>query len=427
MTSIRRKKFMHPGLLHTNEDFARIKLQKQHGGWVEERAYNQFVNDAYSNPDHALMGPYECVTREFSSDYEASAEAFVGDSQAARQLALLWAIDGNEKAGRKAIEILDTWAGSLKQFKGNGAQLIASLTGGTLIQAAEIMRYTSDFWNPASISRFETMVREAILPPVTQTRPNEDQKLPFIGNWGTSAEKALIAISIFLDDHHLYQLGKKAIQFAPCANLTGIINPTGQSSDSGRDQQHTQLGLGSYAEAFQMMWNQGDDFYSLADNRLLTGLEYTARFIGGDDVPFDTNFFTCHCSVLGGPWKQISQDGRSLARPIFEMAYAHYTVIKGLKMPWTEKLINSEIDVPHELNPCGKSVDQKPHAGRSKPSSYSNRWWLLPNLALSSRGLNGVEPGMSRQLLQAKNVASISLVCLCRPQIFVSSALTANV
>ncbi|KAH9809625.1 chondroitin AC/alginate lyase [Melampsora americana] len=334
-----RKTFKHPGLLHTNEDFARIKRQKQHGGWVEQRAYNQFVKDAFSNPHHALNGPYDHVTRGFIGDYEASWYAFVGDSQAARQLALLWAIDGNQKAGRKAIEILDAWGSSLKQFKGNGAQLAASLSGSTLIQAAEIMRYTSDFWNPANVSRFETMVREAILPAVSQTRPNEYQQLPFSGNWGTSAEKALIAISIFLNDHHLYQLGQKAIQFAPCANLTGIIHPTGQSSDSGRDQQHTQLGLGNYAEAFQMMWNQGDDFYSLADNRLLAGLEYTARFIGGKDVPFETNFFTCHCSVVGGPWKKISQEGRSSARPIFEMAYAHYTVIKGLKMPWTEKLI----------------------------------------------------------------------------------------
>lgn len=341
LQSISRRKFKHPGLLHTNEDFTRIKLQKQHGGWVEQRAYDQFFNDKYSNPDYVIMGPYETVVREFSHDYEASAEAFVDDSQAARQLALLWAIDGNEKAGRKAIEILDTWAKSLKGFKGNGAQLIASLTGSTLIQGAEIMRYTSDFWDPASVARFETMVREAILPPVTQTRPNDDQQLPFSGNWGTSAEKGLIAISIFLNDNHLYQLGKKAIQFAPCANITGIIGPTGQSSDSGRDQQHTQLGLGNYAEAFQMLWNQGDDFYSLADNRLMAGLEYEARFLGGDDVPFDTSFFTCHCSVLGGPWSKISQDGKDVVRPIFEMAYAHYTFIKGLKMPWTEKLIKS--------------------------------------------------------------------------------------
>lgn len=153
------------------------------------------------------------------------------------------------------------------------------------------MRYTSNFWDGASVARFETMVREVILPVVAQTRPNDDQRFPFSGNWGTSAEKALIAISIFLNDQHLYELGKSAIQYAPCANLTGIISPTGQSSDSGRDQGHTQLGLGNYAEAFQMLWNQGDDFYSLADNRLMAGLEYQARFMDGDDgVPFDPKY-----------------------------------------------------------------------------------------------------------------------------------------
>lgn len=110
--------FKHPGLLYTHEDFLRIKLRKQHGGWVAQRAYQQFVTDDYSKPDHVLIGPYETVTLEFVQNYEPTANAFRFDSQAARQLALLWAIDGNEQAGRTAIKILDTWAKSLKQFKG---------------------------------------------------------------------------------------------------------------------------------------------------------------------------------------------------------------------------------------------------------------------------------------------------------------------
>lgn len=170
-------------------------------------------------------------------------------------------------------------------------------------------------------------------------------------------------MAIFLDDPTLYTTAKTAILYSPCANVTGIISPTGQSSDSGRDQQHTQLGLGNLAESFQMLWNQGEDFYSYADNRLLVGLEYTAKYLGGHEVPFDLQFVTCHCEVVGGPWKAISNTGRHTIRPIFEMAYgqsffflqvvcaladgtftylAHYTVVKNLKMPATEELVNTD-------------------------------------------------------------------------------------
>lgn len=223
---------------------------------------------------------------------------------------------------------------------GTGSQLFASLTGSVMVQAAEIMRHTSDFWSASSISTFENMLRNVLLPRITQSHPDSNLELPFSANWGTSAEKGMIAMSIFLNDYELYNMAKNAILYSPCANLTGIISPSGQSSDSGRDQQHTQLGLGNYAESFQMLWNQGDDFYQYAENRLMAGLEYTAQYLSGVEVTYDKSFFSCHCDVLGGPWTGISSVGRDLTRGIYEMAYAHYTFIKGYKMPWTEKLVS---------------------------------------------------------------------------------------
>ena len=52
-----------------------------------------------------------------------------------------------------------------------------------------------------------------------------------------------------------------------------IINEEGQCQESGRDQQHTQLGLGCLAEACEVGWRQGVDLYGAADNRLLRGYE----------------------------------------------------------------------------------------------------------------------------------------------------------
>ena len=64
------------------------------------------------------------------------------------------------------------------------------------------------------------------------------------------------------------------------------MNEEGQCQESGRDQQHTQLGLGHLAEACEVAWNQGLDLYGESDNRLLKGFEYTARYNLDQDVPF---------------------------------------------------------------------------------------------------------------------------------------------
>lgn len=113
-----RPPFRHPGLLHTTDDFSRIKHQSQNGGWVSSRAYQGFLSDPHSDPDWRLRGPCKIIHRTTVADLESCFVAFSDDSEAARQLALLWAIDGHEKAGRKAVEILDKWGSRLKVVDG---------------------------------------------------------------------------------------------------------------------------------------------------------------------------------------------------------------------------------------------------------------------------------------------------------------------
>ena len=99
-----------------------------------------------------------------------------------------------------------------------------------------------------------------------------------------------------------------------------LFNEAGQCQESGRDQQHTQLGLGHLAEACEIAWNQGVDLYGEADNRLLKGFEYTARYNLGQDVPF-----VPHVDTTGKyRHKQISSSGRGKFRPIWEPRYVCY-------------------------------------------------------------------------------------------------------
>jgi hypothetical protein len=111
-----------------------------------------------------------------------------------------------------------------------------------------------------------------------------------------------------------------------------VFNEAGQCQESGRDQQHTQLGLGALAEACEVAWNQGVDLYGEADNRLLAGFEYTAKYnLGGEVV------FVPHVDTTGKYRQQkISAQGRGRLRPIYEMVWNHYANRRGLAAPFTK-------------------------------------------------------------------------------------------
>jgi hypothetical protein len=102
--------------------------------------------------------------------------------------------------------------------------------------------------------------------------------------------------------------------------------------ESGRDQGHTQLGIGELATLCECAWNQGDDLYGYADNRLLKGFEYTAKYMLGNAVSYK-------------PYKDsyrqqdtISAKSRNERRPIYEMVWNHYTNRRGIAAPYTKLL-----------------------------------------------------------------------------------------
>lgn len=231
---------------------------------------------------------------------------------------------------------------------GTDGQLAAALSGSNLVNAAEIIRYTyssasySGGWTASSIDTFSAMVNDVLVPPASLTNSTAAVSNPFQANWGTSGEKFMLASAVFLENTTLYNYAKELILYSSCANLSGTISPTGQSSESGRDQQHTQLGLGNLVEAFKIMENQYDpqDFFAELDNRLMAGLEYTAKYLMGGSVPYDEGFARCDADLLGGPWATISSSGLTPVRPVWEAGYAHYVVEKGLEMPYTKALVS---------------------------------------------------------------------------------------
>ena len=136
-------------------------------------------------------------------------------------------------------------------------------------------------------------------------------------------------------------LYKASIDYYMNANdngaLSRYISETGQCQETGRDQAHVQLGIGALCDICEMAWTQGDDLWGAYDNRLMKGLEYTARYNLGYDVPFET---WQDCTGLYCEWTEPGTMQRGRIRCIYDEAYKHYTTVKGLKMPYTKKLLD---------------------------------------------------------------------------------------
>jgi hypothetical protein len=69
----------------------------------------------------------------------------------------------------------------------------------------------------------------------------------------------------------------------------------------------------------------------------MKGLEYSARYNLGYDVPFET---WQDCTGLYCNWTEPGAMGRGRIRCIYDAAYNHFTQVKGQKMPYVKRLLD---------------------------------------------------------------------------------------
>ena len=318
--------FVHPGLLHTRGDLDRMRQRVAAGDEPWNSGFARLRSDGPSQAAWKLRGPFEVVTRGGASPGNAQ---MVLDGNAAYQNALMWCVTGDEAHAQKAIEILNAWSATLRKMDGRDVQLAAGLNGFKFVNAAELMRHTYPAWKREEVARCEEMFREIVLPPI------EDFATFANGNWDAACLVTIMAIGIFCDDSGQFD---RAVDYFRHGKGNGrltnyVFDETGQCQESGRDQQHTQLGLGLLAEACEIAWHQGVDLYGEAGNRLLRGFEYTARYNLGENVPF-----TPHMDTTGKYRHQkVSTEGRGQLRPIYEMVWNHYGVRRGIPAPFTKR------------------------------------------------------------------------------------------
>ena len=312
--------FIHPGLYYAANDleFMRKKLAARAEPW-------------YSAWEKGKPGAREeGWTPHPEANWDATKGLHMGgDPLVAHKEALQWALTGNPANAAKAIEVLNAWSSTLQTIvihEKPSEKLAIGCSVPDLVNAAELLCHArpegkTSGWAEADIQRFKKMlglVYEVI----------KDFQPVYNGNWDALMMNSMACMGVFLDDRAMFD---RAVNHylkgeRPNGGLTNYIYPSGQCQESKRDQTHVQGGLGGFVALCEVAWKQGVDLYGAGNNRLLVGLEYTAKYNLGEDVPFEGKGV-------------ISEKGRGGFAPIWETAYQHYVYRKGLEMPYTRQII----------------------------------------------------------------------------------------
>lgn len=310
------RKFVHPGIDMTSADLQYMKKQVLAGTqpWkdafdrLKENADLQFQVKPFT---HVVRGPYG-KPNIGGDDLSKSANL-------AYDCALMGYITGEKAYAEKAIEILNTWSPVLWDFDYNDAKLLAGWTGHLLCNAAEILRYTDSGWQQKDIDRFTEMLMTVYYPLLRFYYPQAN------GNWDGAIIHSILAIAIFIDNSEMFDNAVDHFLHAPVnGSLFKYIYPSGQCQESMRDQGHVQLGLGEFAGAARVAYTQDVDLFSIGNNRIALGYEYTAGFLLGK-AP--------QC------YGQISERAKKF-RDDYEYVYRHYTSM-GIDLPNTRQAADS--------------------------------------------------------------------------------------
>ncbi|WP_201300973.1 alginate lyase family protein [Sunxiuqinia indica] len=336
------KTFIHPGLLHSAEDFDRMKAKVQAGaepwfsGWEKLTANNHSASSYTPQPVKKLVRGGG--SRE-EPDPDNYAKAF-NDAAAAYQTAIRWKISGDDSYAETAIKILNGWASTCDKLSGNSnIQLAAGLYGYQFANAAEIMR-DYEGWETADFAAFKQWLLDLFYPVSSDflVRHNNTCISHYWANWDLCNIANVMAIGVLTDNAAIYN---EAISYLMEGEGNGALDNAiyyvhgdalAQLQESGRDQGHTLLCIGLLGTIAQMAYNQGDDLFGYDDNKILKAAEYVAKYNYANlNVPFEPydNCDNVNHTV-------ISDGGIGGKRPVWELLYNHYTKKKDISFPYLE-------------------------------------------------------------------------------------------
>jgi fibronectin type 3 domain-containing protein len=336
VVAVHAQSFVHPGALHTLADLDRMKTNVLAGNhpWIDD--WNLLITDSQAQTNYGT---------HVQANMGASRQNADLDAHAAYLNAVRWYISGNANYANKATNILNSWAAAVNVVpSGTDIPGLIGIPIAHFAEAGELLRAYSG-WKAADFQAYTNMMLTYLYPSCNGFLTNHNGACVshYFANWDACNVEALIAMGVLCDNTNIYNQGVN--YFIGGAGNGAISNAVpylysggiGQEQESGRDQEHAQLGVGELAAACQTAWNQGLDLFSFSNNRLLASAEYLAQYTLGHEVPY-TSLNDCS----GDNMFFVSNSGRGRLddRPIWELIYNHYAVLQGLNAPNTTRMVN---------------------------------------------------------------------------------------
>ncbi len=371
--------FKHPGGLHTQADFDRIKQQLTDGNETVTAAY-KILKTAEFAQSGCSTWPVETIVRGGSSgqNYINAARG----ATIAYQNALRWKIEGTEANAKHAVDVLMAWARTTKNVSGDSNYaLAAGLYGYQFAQAAELVR-DYEGWSQEDFQTFRRWMLDVWYPKCigflrgrngTWANTGKWWQAPghYWSNWGLCNALAVLSIGVLCDDVFIYNQGLSFIKYDQVGTFTdprtsdpilndgltefwgnlivttsesdletGAYGKLGQMNESGRDTGHAAMAAGLAVDIAHQVWNQGDDLFAYMDHRLAAGIEYIAaqtqsvQGLPWTNYKYGTNgiYYTdSRCWTMTGPALGAQM------RNYWGTVIGHYEGIKGVKMPFSKK------------------------------------------------------------------------------------------
>lgn len=332
--------FVHPGLLSTEADFERMRTNVALGLQPWTTGYNALISNWMGNNPSWSPHAQSTITRSGTTN---NSSILYNDIAVAYGSALRWKISGDTAYADEAVRILNAWAYTLTSIQGDTNAELCNLYGYQFACVAEVMR-TYSGWAPADIAQFQTMIYNVFYGMANNFLTNHNGTAfdHYWANWDLCAMNAIYAIGVLNDNS---TLTSQAITYFKSGIGNGCVDRTvnfihpgflGQGQEIGRDQGHASLDVSQLSSFCQMAWNQGIDLFGYENNRVLSLVEYTAKYNLGQDVPFVPYY-----SSTGGLMTAPGSGSRgATGRPGWATFYNHYVNIMGLAAPYTQTVYN---------------------------------------------------------------------------------------
>jgi regulation of enolase protein 1 (concanavalin A-like superfamily) len=340
--------FVHPGGLHTLADLNRMKAMVAAGAhpWIDD--WNLLITDPQAANNYGSHATANMGSSRQNADL---------DAHAAYLNAIRWYISGNTSYADEAVSLLNSWSSVVNVVPtGTDTPGLIAIPIQDFNLAAEIMRsipFSStanpNGWSAANVAAFQNMNTKYLYPVVNDFLTNHNGACisNYWANWDAANLGALIAMGVFNDNTAWFNQGVAYYESGPgmgaIDNAVWTLYPAnggiGQWEEAGRDQEHSQLGVGLLGYGATTAWNQGVDLFGYNNNRLLAGSEYVSLYNQNLSVPYTTYN---SCTDVEQYWVSVNGRDRLDDRPVWELIYNHYNVLQGLNTPNSQAMANLE-------------------------------------------------------------------------------------